>query len=362
MKKFDPKVVLTTTGACLSFIIGAGTVSGQEMLQFLVSFGYWGLAGCVIALILYSWYTMVLLDIGRALKAKSSEDSYRFFLGDKLGLVYEYFTVVLVFLIFVVMLSGAGSVLTQYLGINEVLGRVIVTVVVLATVLLGLKRLVEILGMVGPVIIIMAVLIGLVSFLSNIDGFMKAGEAMKTIVIPHPTGVNNWAVSAVLYVAFTVVIAVPFYTSLGATLERRSDAVISGLAVGVCFMAVAGVFFLGMMAQIVDVYDKAIPTLALAQNISPFFALLFSILISLAIYSTAVPLCWAVCNKVAGDNVTKYRITAVITCVVGFFGALFPFGRIIGLVYPFLGYMGVILCLGMFYRYYINKGRAAGQI
>ncbi len=51
MKKFDLKAVVTTTGACLSFIIGAGTVSGQEMLQFLVSFGYWGIGGCAIALV-----------------------------------------------------------------------------------------------------------------------------------------------------------------------------------------------------------------------------------------------------------------------------------------------------------------------
>ena len=362
MKKFDSKAVVTTTGACLSFIIGAGTVSGQEMLQFLVSFGYWGIGGCVIALILYSWYTTVLLDIGRALKAKSSEDSYRFFLGDKLGLAYEYFTVALVFLIFVVMLSGAGSVLTQYLGINEVLGRVIVTTVVLGTVLLGLKKLVEILGVVGPIIIAMAVLIGLVSFISNIDGFMKAGDVLKTIDLPHPTGVNNWVISAILYVTFTVVIAVPFYTTLGATLERRSDAVLSGLSVGVCFMAVAGVFYLGMMAHLAEVYDKPIPTLALAQAISPIFAMMFSILISLAIYSTAVPLCWAVCNKIAGTNVTRYRVTAVLTCIIGFFGALFPFGKIIGLVYPFLGWMGVILCGGMFYRYYINRGRAAERM
>lgn len=356
VKSLDMKVIVTTVGACLSFIIGAGTVSGQEIMQFLTSFGYWGIGGCVIALILYSWYTMVLLDIGHKLQIKSSEQAYKYFLGDILGMIYEYFTIFLVFIIFVVMLSGAGSTLTQYLGINEVLGRAIATVVVLGTVLLGLKRLVEILGFLGPIIIIFAILIGGVSFFSNIDGFLQAGEIMKTIEVAHPSGVNIWWISAVLYVTFTIVVAVPFYTTLGSTIKYRKNALVSGIATGVLFMAVATIFYLGMLSNIADVFDKAIPTLELAQSISPLFGFMFTILIILAIYSTAVPLCWTVCNKFAGDSIIKYRIIAVVTCLIGFFGALLPFGQIIGIVYPSLGYLGAILSIGMFYRYYINKG------
>ncbi|MCI2062925.1 MAG: hypothetical protein LKJ83_09145 [Eubacteriaceae bacterium] len=354
--KFDLKTIISVAGACLSCIIGAGTASGQEILQFLVSFGYWGIGGCIIALILYIWYTTVLVDIGRRIHAQSSKQVFGYLLGDKFGMLMDYFTFVMVFLIFVVMLSGAGATISQYTGMNEITARIVATIVVLCTVLLGIEKFVNILGCVGPVIVVIGALIGLISFLQNIDGFLHAGEIMKTLNMAHPSGVHSWWVSGILYVTFTVMIAVPFYTKLGSEVKERKNAVAGGIVAGAGFMLVAILFYLGMLSSIDKVYDKQVPTLELAKAISPFFAFMFTVLILLAIYSTAVPLCWTVCSKVAGTNKIRYKICAVVTCIIGFFGALFPFASIIGVVYPYLGIVGIILCIAMFYRYHINPG------
>lgn len=356
-RKYSLKTVIITAGACLSFIIGAGTVSGQEIIQFLDSFGYWGIGGCVIALVLYTWYTESLLRIGYEQNTQTSLQAFQYLLGKKLGYVFEYATVVLVFLIFVVMLSGAGSTVTQYTGIPELYGRIIVTAIVLIVALLGLEKLVEIIGYVGPVIIVLGTLIGLVSTIQNWDGFAAAGEAVERLELARPYGINSWWISAIAYVAFTVVIAVPFYTKLGSTMPQKLEAVSSGVIVGIAFMCVAGSLYFGMLCSIEEVYDLAIPTLALAQKISPLFATLFAVLSLLAMLSTAIPLCWTVCEKVSGGkSKLRYRICAVVVCIIGFFGALFPFGDIINTVYPFIGVLGFIVMIGMFYRRYINKG------
>lgn len=353
---FHFKAVMITAGACLSFIIGAGTVSGQEIIQFLTSFGYWGIGGCVISLILYTWYTESLLRIGYEQNIQTSMQAFQYLLGKKLGFLFEYATVALVFLFFVVMLSGAGSTVSQYTGIPELYGRIMVSAVVLIVALLGLERLVQIIGYVGPVIIVLGTLVGLVSFFQNIDGFQEAGAVLETIDLPHPYGINSWWISAIVYVAFTVVIAVPFYTKLGSTMPRKREAVSAGVIVGIAFMCVAGSLYLSMLCSIGEVYDLPIPTLALAARISPLFEGLFATLSLLAMLSTAIPLCWTVCEKIGGKSVLRYRICAVVICIIGFFGALFPFATIINTVYPFIGVLGLVIMIQMFYRRYINKG------
>ncbi len=354
--KLNLKMVIITAGACLSFIIGAGTISGQEIIQFLTSFGYWGIGGCIISLVLYAWYTATLLRIGYQLNVQTSLQAFQYILGKKLGLVFEYLTTALVFLFFVVMLSGAGSTITQFTGLPELYGRVADTAVVFVVALLGLEKLVQILGHVGPFIIVFGTLIGIISFLQNLDGFKEAGAAMETIELARPYGINSWIISAVAYVAFTIVIAVPFYTKLGSSTPSKKDANAAGIAVGIAFMCVAGSLYLSMLSSIREVYNLPIPTLALAAGISPVFEAIFAVLSITAMLSTAIPLCWTVCEKVGGSNILRYRICAVVVCIIGFFGALLPFATIINTVYPLIGVLGFILMIGMFYRRYINKG------
>lgn len=94
----------------------------------------------------------------------------------------------------------------------------------------------------------------------------------------------------------------------------------------------------------------------LASQINPFLAFSFSIILLIAIYTTAVGMLWTVAIQLSKGNVKKYRIITVTLTIVGFFGGLLPFATIIDLVYPIVGYIGLILMVGMVYRQFINKG------
>lgn len=345
-------------GACLSCTIGAGTCSGQEIMQFLVSFGYWGIGICIITLVYYWWSAAVLIDLGRRLKADNSLIVYKFLLGDKLGVLFDWFGIITIFILFVMMLAGAGSTISQYTGMPELPGRTIVSIVVFMSAMLGIKKIIDAMGAIGPIIIVLAVIVGIASLVQNAGKLATAGEALQNVEVQHPDNVNVWFVSGIFYVAFVILMNLPFFTRVGR--ERatcKKDAVIVGLLIGVGFTAVATLFYLAEFASIEEVYDKQIPTLTLAQNVSPVIALLFTIMILLAIYSTAVPLCWTVANRVAGSNKKVYYIAVTVVCIIGFFGSLFPFDKIINVIYPYLGFLGVIVTVGMIISYHVMKKR-----
>ena len=52
-------------GMYVGAIIGAGYASGQETLQFFVSYGYIGIVGTIIAVVLFAWYGTMFMELGQ---------------------------------------------------------------------------------------------------------------------------------------------------------------------------------------------------------------------------------------------------------------------------------------------------------
>ena len=58
------KKVLTVAMAYIAIAVGAGFASGQEVLQYFVGFGPWGLVGALAAAIVFSFAGFVVVQLG----------------------------------------------------------------------------------------------------------------------------------------------------------------------------------------------------------------------------------------------------------------------------------------------------------
>jgi len=346
--------IILIAGTFVSFLIGAGTATGQEILQFFASFGYFGIGAILIAMIIHAWFAADLMDIGYKLQPKSSGDVWRYLCGKYLGTFFEWFAQIFIFVIYVVMISGAGATLTEYYGINPVVGRLIMASLTLITVLLGLNGMIKVLGFIGPVIIFLVLLIGGASFIMNFDGFLRAGKVIETLNVPQAT--SSWLYSGIVYSSFVVLAAVPFLSKVGKNEVERKNLIWGGILGGILVMFGVLVIDLGILSNIELAYTKDVPTLFLADQLSPVFGVLFSIALVTAIYSTATPMLWTVADHLSKNNERYFKIISVCIAIVGFFGGLLPFGRLIGTIYPFTGYIGILIFVGMIYRQFINPG------
>ena len=59
---------------------------------------------------------------------------------------------------------------------------------------------------------------------------------------------------------------------------------------------------MGLLADIGEVYDKQIPSLAIAARTIPAMASVFAIVLLASIYTTAVPMLWTACNRITSDE------------------------------------------------------------
>lgn len=356
-KKANTKQIIGIGGAFMGFVIGSSFASGQECMQYFTGFGVMGSIGAgIIALILYAWFVSVIVEDGRHLNLHNSGKMFNFYLGKYLGFVMEWFTPIMLFFVYGMMISGSGSTFEEYYGINGNIGRVIMIAASLATVLLGLKKLVKIVGYISPVLLVVTMIIGIVSIVNNPSGIATADEALETTVTVN-SNFSNWALSGLMYGAYTVTGVVPYLADIGkSTSTSKKNSLWGGIFGGGAFLIAVMILNFGLLANITEVADLEIPSLYVAASISPVFGDIYSVLLLLGIYTTAVPMMYTVCNKISSDSKSKaYKITAIVTAVASIFYGQLSFSTMISIIYPISGYAGIVIFAGMIYTKYIKK-------
>ena len=355
-KKVSISQVIAIGGAFMGFVIGSSFASGQECMQYFTGHGVLGSIGAgIIALLLYVWFVTVIVEDGRKLKLHNSGKMFNFYLGKYLGFIMEWFTPIMLFFVYSTMISGAGSTFEEYYGVNGNFGRAFMIIASLLTVLLGLNKLVKIVGYIAPVLLAVTILIGVISIVSNPAGIAEADETLKHVEVN--SNFSNWALSGFMYGAYTVTGVVPYLADIGkSTATNRKNALLGGIFGGGAFLIAVMILNFGLLANLGDVYNLEIPSLFVAASIHPIFGQIFSVLLIGEIYTTAVPMLYTVCNKISSDSKsTPYRVAAIVTAIVSIFGGQLSFSTMISIIYPISGYAGVVIFAGMIYTKYIKK-------
>ena len=350
--------ILLIAGTGFSYMIGAGTFTGQEIYQFTVSFGYVGLATIVLVSIFHMWFMGYIMDVGMRLKSKDVNDVFKYYCGNYLGVFFIWLVHLFILIVLIVMISGAGATLTEYYGMNDILATLIMALLAVITAIAGLNRLIQILGTAGILMIIIGLFTGGSSFLTNIDGFYQAGEILPTLDVLKAA--DNWLLAAIAYGSFGLMLSIPFLAKLGQSQSSRKNVLLAGVIGGLLIFLTLTPLYLGLMSNLEATYTKNIPLLALADQISPLFGVVYSIGLLTAIYTSAAGMLFVTSdfftNAFAQGNKKYRKFFVILIGIVGFFGGLLPFDKLINILYPVVGYMGVIFILGMLYRQFINKG------
>ena len=161
MEQVNWRNVVKLSGAYIAYLIGSGFATGQEVLQFFVSYGMNGLYGALISAVLFCSIGVIVMRKGHELQLERPSLIFRHYCGNYLGRAIEYFTLLFIFSIVVIMIAGSGAIAEEYFGVPSAVGWLGMGVVAMITVLAGLRRLVDIIGAIGPFIVVFTVALAL---------------------------------------------------------------------------------------------------------------------------------------------------------------------------------------------------------
>lgn len=357
MKKENLKKIMLICGSCISFYIGAGFATMQEIVQYEASYGSLFPIVILVTAIIYVYTNFSFATNGHRLHLSRGGDIYEVYgsvLGSKfakcMGIFFDYFSALFCYMSFIVMCGGANATVSQQWGAAHGVGAILLTVLVIVTVVFGLDGILKALSKIGPVIIIMILIVSIfatVSGVSNYVGGLTQIDSGMYVESMKQVGNGNPIASGASYGGFVILWFASFISEIGA--KNNLSSVNKGMGLSTLFIfGAASLCCTGIISYISETACADIPALILAKHISPIFAQVFAVVICAGIYTSAVPLLWTGVRKVADEGTKKYKLMVELAGVVGCLIACYiPYKGLINILYGLNGYLGFILIFFM---------------
>lgn len=339
--------VIIMGGAFIGLLIGSGFTTGQEIMQYFVSFGNMGYASIALMFALFVYVGISFVSVGYEQQFEEPKNIYQYYCGKYIGTFFDYFSVIFLFMSFWVMVAGAGAAVNQQFGFPNWVGGSLMGIITLITLYFGFSKLVDIIGSIGPVVSVLAILLGIAGIMMHPEGVSTFVEQVPALVKEGTVlqAGTNWFMACASYVGFCMMWLAVFMTNMGATANSKREGIYGTIFGAALYSLAVLLLMLGLSANLGEVAGAQIPTLILAKKISPALAIIYTIIVFTEIYTTAGPLLWTPVKRFAPDEKSsRYRMLLVIFGVVGIVvGLNIPFDKLINVVYVINGYVGFML-------------------
>lgn len=319
-------------------VIGAGFASGQELVQFFISYGSIGLVGILLAGTLFAWLGSYILDVGYRLNATGYHQVLYHTCGPKIGGLLDVITGVFLFGGLTIMLAGAGTVGRDFLGINYNAALIAMAFLVALTVLTGMKGISIVNSIVTPLLIISTVIIGINSFL-----YHGVDPGLLTIAAqPHSSPASNWMMSALLYTSYNLILGTTVLAPLGSQIKSRSVRLWGGL-LGGGLLTLLGLFItVIIMIHAPEVFEYEVPMLYVSNLQHEFTHIGYAAMLVKAMYSTAMASLYGCSVKLQTTLGLSFPISMVLVTLGAILCSQAGFANLIAAIYPVFGYIALV--------------------
>ncbi|MGO2695503.1 YkvI family membrane protein [Bavariicoccus seileri] len=229
-------------------------------------------------------------------------------------------------------------------------------VIVFVVNLAGLNKIVDIIGYLGPITILFTLIIAVYALIKKpLD--LSDMDHINSLMAQLPRATSSskaWPLAGVLYVAFNVTGSIPFLTEMGKSAPSKKETIFGAVIGGTALMVSGFLLNLALLSYADETVGLAIPNLYFAELLSPIFSFIFSLILLGEIFSTATPMLWVSATRIAPEGSKKYRLSLLVLSVLAFFGGQLPFATLVGTIYPYTGYLGIVVIVMILYKEYLS--------
>ena len=339
--------------AYVGVMIGAGVSSGQDLLQYFVSFGAWGLIGVIVLGVLHVGFGRLMIALGSYYQS----DDHSVVLAEiSHPVIYRILDIALIITCFIfgfVMTAGAGANLNQQFGMPFWVGAFLCTALTIVVSFLDFKKIIGVIGVFTPMILVMIAVIFMTNVLGRHWDFEEMNRISQTIQSPFS---SVW-MSVVNYFAVCVMSAIAMAFVMGGSIFKINEAEKSGawggFMVGVIFFITTLILF----ANSDKIVKSDVPMLAIAKEVNPVFATLYAFVIFGLIFNTVFSLYYALGKRFAAGSEKRFKFFVTAFSLSGFLVSFMGFRQLVAVMYPIIGYMGLLMLVVLVVASYRKKAK-----
>lgn len=314
-------------------VVGAGFATGKEIVEFFSRFGFIGLIGILMSGYIFIFLGSKLMRIAARIDAKSYQELNDYLFGKVFGTVINGLMLIMLLGVCAVMLSGAGAVFDEQLGLTKSVGVIFTIILSIITMIIGIKGLFAVNVIVVPMMITFSFIllyfsIQLPFFMENILFIPYAADGWKAVVSPFS------------YAAFNLMLAqavlVPVASDIKDDQTIKWGGIIGGSALTI--ILISSHLTLVMVPNI-EAYE--IPMASIMRSLASSFYWVFVFVIYGEIFTSVIGNVFGVERQVKQYIKIPTILIVLIIFTISYFGSFIEYGTLLSYLYPLFGYISL---------------------
>ena len=334
MIKSISKIIFVIIGA----LIGAGFASGQEIYVFFYAYGIKGIIGLIISSALIGYIIYKTFKIIQ----KNDISTYREFLDiiigkDKKNLISILNIIINTFLLvtFFIMISGFGAYFEQQLGIDSLIGSVILAILCYIVFMTSTKGIVKVSTIIVPFLILFIIYIGI-----QILGIIDISK-IQQYTINNNSNNLMFILKSILYSSYNSILLIPVLITLKDYLKNNKINKYSSILTAIIVLILSIILFLILSKIDVNIENLEMPAVYLVSKISKVLSIIYGFIILSSIFTTSISIGNSFIQNICKKK-KSYQHIALIMCITSVFVSKIGFSNLVQILYPFFGYLGII--------------------
>ncbi len=317
--------------------IGAGFVSGREVVQFFAVYGGCrGMAGAALATVAFAGFGAVAAHLSRANGRYDYKDLAAHLGGPGLGSAFSTLITLTLGSALAIMLAGGGALAHQQLGWDYAAGVGVTTAVIVLILASDLKGLLYFNGFLVPALLAGQVTVSVATLLA------APTPGARWLSLPPHTSAPPWWLMALFYAGYNLVVGLSILPPATRRAKGPAEAAVAafagGLALGLCALMTTAL----NLTLLPEVLDVDIPTAYAVAQRWPDRQGLVSVALWLAMVMSGTANAYGLGTrlaKLASWPSNRWAIAAVALCLPV---TRLGFAKAIGLLYPLAGAGGTV--------------------
>jgi uncharacterized membrane protein YkvI len=315
-------------------VVGAGFATGKEIVEFFSRFGFFGLISILMSGYLFVMIGSKLMRMAAQINAKSYQEFNEYLFGKWPSKVINVFMLFMLLGVSAVMLSGAGAVFEEQLGLTKNAGIFLTILLSYLVMLLGTKGLFAVNTFVVPLMICFSLILMMLSvrmpnFLQQLLYIPHAEDGWKSVVAPFSY--------AALNLGLAQAVLVPVAAEVKDDWTIKWGGIIGGLALSV--ILIASHFTLIMLPNL-EFYE--IPMAIIMKNLAPFFYWIFVLVIYGEIFTSVIGNVFGLDRQLQQYMPVPTMLSVTAIFALSYLISLVNYGTLLSYLYPLFGYICMI--------------------
>ncbi len=324
------KEVFTITLVIIGALIGAGFASGQEIYSFFYSYGIVGLLGILITCGLISIIIYKSLKIICENDINNYDEFLRIFIKrPKITKIINIILNILLLVTFYIMIAGFGAYFEQELGINNIIGSIILSVLTALVFFTSVKGVLKVSEIIVPLLVIFVIVIGAIN-LVTIDTEINELEWK-----------NGWLISSFIYCSYNIILLIPTLISINKQIKKQSSIKYISILCGILMTTISIMLYMLLMKADVEISSLEMPIVYVIRRFFGRYRLMYAFIILASIFTTAISIGIGFLQNMC-PNGKGYPQLVIFMCISSLIISKIGFSKLVNFLYPVFGYLGII--------------------